>query len=189
MVLTQNAAGLQDLQLPLIWDVLVQEAFRDHVLSVGKQTNLPLYIGFILSWAMEMSHWSGGALHDPASVVDLNVGIRCTRNGFRGHEMPLAMRFFMQDLGNVLLCLKTFLLRFLESSVTKLRLHFKSRRREDKRSLKLGSLDDVQSEMWKQWFAADRCEQFPLIPGATKGWRRKEPAGGHGPELWNLLLF
>lgn len=104
----------------------------DHVLSVGKQTNFPVCVGFILNWAMEMSRWSGGALHDPESVLDLNVGMRCTRNGFRGHKMPLAVQFFMQDLGNVLLCLKTFLLHFLESSVTKLRLHLKSRRWEDR---------------------------------------------------------
>lgn len=79
-----------------------------------------------------MSHWSGGVLHDPASALDLNVGMRCTRNGFKGHEMP-SVWFFMQDPGNVLLCLKSFFLCFLEGSVTKFRLHLKSRRRESRK--------------------------------------------------------
>lgn len=50
MVQTQNAAGLQDLQLFLVWDVMLQEVLRGTmdvglpgcVLSVGKHTNLPL---------------------------------------------------------------------------------------------------------------------------------------------------
>lgn len=45
-----HQAGLQDLQLFLVWDVMVQEALGgamgvglpDCVFSVGKHTNLPL---------------------------------------------------------------------------------------------------------------------------------------------------
>lgn len=69
-----------------------------------------------------MSRWSSGALHDPASSLDLNAGMGCTSDGFRGHEMMFAMWLLGQDLENVLLGLKTFLLQFfLESSVAKLR--------------------------------------------------------------------
>lgn len=110
MVQTQNAAGLQDL---LVWDVMVQE-------PLGGTMDVDLPVCFLwgarqislcklfLNWAVEMSCCSTGALHDPVSILDLNVRMGCTSQGFRVDEMLLAV----EDLGNVLLCLKTFLLQF-----------------------------------------------------------------------------
>lgn len=150
----------------------------------GRQISL---CKLVLNWAMEMSCWSSGALDDPASILDLNVGMRCTSLGFWGDEMLLTMWFFVQDLGKVLLCLKTLLLLFSWEQCYKAKATFKQQEEGGHKSLKLGSLDEVQFEMSKQWSVTHLCEQFLLIPAATKGWRREETAGG--PELWNLFPF